>query len=212
MTTLDAAGVRDMMLAVAERMIESVDDLAEADRMGDGDHGTGMGRGFTEVKSKLEAQQDWDAASDVFDTVGKALMMKVGGAAGAIFGTMFRGGGKAVASAGAFGAGELADFLEGGLTSMKGRGKAKAGDKTAVDALEPAAQAARDAADAGLVEAASRAASAAADGVENTKNMVATVGKAKTLGERTIGHPDPGALSVSIMLGAMRDFVAKQGG
>ena len=203
--------VKGMMIAVAQRMIESVDALGEADRMGDGDHGTGMGRGFREVKDRMEATSEWTSISEVLDTVGKALMLKVGGAAGAIFGTMFRGGSEAVSELEELGPAELAQFLESGLQAMKKRGKASPGDKTAVDALEPAVAAARSAIDWGLADVASRAAAAAAEGVESTKNMVATVGKAKTLGERTIGHADPGALSVSIMLSAMRDYIMENG-
>jgi dihydroxyacetone kinase-like protein len=212
MEAMRANDVKNMMIAVAERMIECVDALGEADRMGDGDHGTGMGRGFREVKDRLEATQEWSSISEVLDTVGKALMMKVGGAAGAIFGTMFRGGGKAVSELEELGAAGFARFLESGLQAMRERGKASPGDKTAVDALEPAATAARSAIKSGLPDVASSAAAAAAEGAESTKNMVATVGKAKTLGERTIGHVDPGALSVSIMLAAMRDYIKQNGG
>lgn len=211
MEGLTAKQVSDMMITVADRMIESADELGEADRIiGDGDHGTGMARGFREVKARLEEHEE-RSVSEVLEAVGTALMMKVGGAAGAIFGTMFRSGAQAVSEKEEFGPAEFASFLESALAAMMSRGKASAGDKTAVDALAPAAKAAHEAAERGLAEAASRASAAASEGVENTKNMVATVGKAKTLGERTIGYPDPGALSVSIMLGGMRDYITSHG-
>lgn len=211
LSQIDVSETREMMLDVSQRIVDSVEILTEADRMGDGDHGTGMSRGFTEVKSQLTATETWDSVASVLKAVGMGLMMKVGGAAGAIFGTMFRSGGEAVTEKEAFDSTALAMFLEAGLEAVKKRGNVKSGDKTVVDALEPAAKAASEHRDSDLLSALSAAAAAAENGKEQTKDMAATVGKAKTLGERSIGHPDPGAVSLTIMLQTMRDYARRKG-
>ena len=101
----------------------------------------------------------------------------------------------------------LADMLTDGLSAVKDRGKAKLGDKTMVDALEPAACNATAMKGRPLGEALAAATKAAQDGMENTKNMVATMGKAKTLGARAIGYPDPGALSTHLILSLMTEYL-----
>lgn len=103
----------------------------------------------------------------------------------------------------------LHEFLKTGLEGVKTRGKAEIGDKTVVDALEPAAAAAKGVSD--LKKSLKDAAEAAREGMENTKLFPAKVGKMKSLGDRTIGHADPGAITLTIILDAMRDFVAELG-
>jgi dihydroxyacetone kinase-like protein len=201
--------VKSMLLAVAERVIASEPVLSEADRnLGDGDHGLGMQRGMTAVKEKLGALPAGEPIDKLFSTAGMAMMSSMGGASGAIFGTLFRDGGKALAGCSGFGSSELATFLRAACDGVMTRGKAKPGDKTMVDALAPAAAAAGEAADRPLPDAISAVAAAAAAGAETSRAMVATLGRAKSLGQGSIGHPDAGALSVTIILEAMRDFTA----
>lgn len=207
-TALSLNEVIDMMKHVAGGMQDSQDILTEADRMGDADHGEGMARGFAEVANVLE-KDPGSSVGEIMTSTGRALMMKVGGAAGAVFGTLFRGGGVGLLEKSELDAEALSVFLRDGLEAVKKRGNANVGQKTMVDALEPAAEAAAEAEGGDIVAALEAAAEAAEAGKEKTKEMVATTGKAKTLGERTIGHPDPGAVSVSLILGFMRDF-AKQ--
>jgi dihydroxyacetone kinase-like protein len=136
-------------------------------------------------------------------------MAAVGGASGAVFGTLFRGGARNLAGRQVFDAAALADLLGDGLEAVKDRGRAQPGDKTMVDALEPAADRAREWVDTPLVEALAATVEAARLGMESTRDMVATVGKAKTLGERSLGHPDPGAISTYLILKFMAEYVTR---
>jgi len=197
---LDLEQLREAMLAVSRGMVASVDHLSELDRaIGDGDHGIGMGRGFEAVIQELEGKS-YPSVGKLLQAVGTALMMSIGGAAGAIFGTLFRGGGAKLQEAQRFDAAALARLLEDGLLAVQARGGAKPGNKTMVDALVPAAEAARKSASAPLPEALVAVAAAAQQGMEATRGMLATLGKAKTLGERALGHPDPGAESMHLIL------------
>ncbi|NIM95362.1 MAG: dihydroxyacetone kinase subunit L [Anaerolineales bacterium] len=201
-----------MMVFMAEGMISSQDLLTQADKaIGDGDHGVGMARGFEAVRELLE-QQDFSDLGELLQSIGMTLLTSIGGAAGAIFGTFFIGGSKNLSNKTCFDAHSLAHLLEDGLRDVEYRGKAAPGDKTMVDALHPAAKAARANVSKPLELSLIRTAEAAKDGMENTKEMVATIGKAKSLGERSLGHPDPGALSVSLMLQFMTEYVESLNG
>jgi phosphoenolpyruvate---glycerone phosphotransferase subunit DhaL len=205
---LAPAAAREMLEAVCRHMRESVDVLTAADQaIGDGDHGVAMRRGFAAALELLQTR-DAESVEAMFKSVGSAVLSKAGGAAGAVFGTLFRSGAAALTGRD-LDAATFASFLEQGVEGVQKRGGARPGQKTMLDALTPAAEAARKAEAEGLLAAIRAAAEAAAQGVERTKAMVATTGKAKTLGERSLGHPDPGAVSVSLILEAMRAYVAK---
>jgi dihydroxyacetone kinase-like protein len=209
-TRLTPADVKQMLMAVADRVIASEPLLSDADRnLGDGDHGVGMQRGMTEARNKLGSMADTDGIDKLFGAVGMAMISSMGGASGIIFGTLFRDGGKALAGRESFDAAALAAFLKGACDGVMARGKAKPGDKTMVDALHPAATRAQEVANQSLAEAFSAVATAAASGAEASKGMIATLGRAKSLGERSLGHPDAGALSVTVIVEAMRDFVER---
>jgi dihydroxyacetone kinase-like protein len=198
---------RQMFLYVADRIEGSKDLLTRVDRaIGDGDHGIGMARGFEAVRGKLEGQTLTTIAS-LLRTVGMALVTSVGGAAGAVFGTWFVGGAKGLGNEEHLDSQVLALALVGGLEAVKQRGRASLGDKTMVDALEPAARQAEEMVACPLDETLEAATEAARQGMERTKEMVATIGKAKTLGDRSVGHPDPGAMSVYLILKSMTEYV-----
>jgi dihydroxyacetone kinase-like protein len=198
---------QDMFIHLSERMVESKDLLTQADKaIGDGDHGVGMARGFEAVRLKLE-DAAFTALDETLKTVGMVLMTSVGGAAGAVFGTLFRGGARRLGGREVFDSESLSLMLLDGLQAVEERGKAKPGDKTMVDALEPAALRSKDLAAAPLDESLAAATEAAKEGMEATKDMVASVGKAKTLGERSLGHPDPGAVSTYLILKYMTEYV-----
>jgi dihydroxyacetone kinase-like protein len=198
--------VRLMMLRVADAIIEAEPMLSQADRdLGDGDHGLGMKRGMEAVKAQLEPMEP-TSVEQVFVTTGTAMMTSMGGASGAIFGTVFRAGGKALAGRPAFDAEGLALLLEAALEGVMKRGGAKPGDKTMIDAVAPAAAKARESITLALPAALTAVAAAAEAGKEASKAMIAQFGRAKTLGEACIGFPDAGACSVVIMLNTMRDF------
>lgn len=200
--------VRLMMLQVADAVIVQEPMLSQADRdLGDGDHGLGMKRGMEAVKEKLEPMNP-GSVEQVLATTGMAMMSSMGGASGALFGTLFRAGGKALAGRPALGSAEVADLLQAALDGVMKRGGAKPGDKTMIDALAPAATKAREAVALPLPEALAAIHAAAVEGKEASKAMIAQFGRAKTLGEACIGFPDAGALSVTVILQAMRDYAA----
>jgi dihydroxyacetone kinase-like protein len=198
-----------MLAAVARHVVANVDLLTSVDQaIGDGDHGIGMRRGFAAVLEEME-KPTVENVDATFKSAGMAIMSKTGGAAGAVFGTLFRSGGLTLAGRGGFDAAALAAFLRRGLEAVEKRGGALPGQKTMLDALAPAADAAEKAAAEGLPGAVRAAAAAAKQGTEATKSMIATTGKARTLGERSLGHPDPGAVSVCLILEAMRDYIVE---
>jgi phosphoenolpyruvate---glycerone phosphotransferase subunit DhaL len=196
---------RAMFQQVAQQIIACQDQLSDADRaIGDGDHGVGMARGFESVLEALEETPSVDMKG-LFQKVGMALITSMGGASGVIFGTWFTGGSKALVGRTVLDRDAFQAFMEQGVKAVQERGKAKAGDKTMLDALIPAWVAAGEA-NQSLPEVLGRAAEAAAQGVESTKHMVATVGRAKALGERSIGFADPGAISTHLILESMAQY------
>jgi len=205
---LTADETRDMLIAVADKIIESEPILTDADRaLGDGDHGLGMKRGMEAAKEKLDGA-DFATPGKAFVAVGTAMMSSMGGASGAVFGTLFRSGGKAMGDSVTLGGEECAAFFRDGTEAVMQRGGAKPGDKTMIDALVPAADKAVEVASQPVHEALVAVADAAEAGKDASKDMVATMGRAKTLGERSVGHPDAGAVSVSIIVATMRDFAS----
>jgi dihydroxyacetone kinase-like protein len=208
---LTAEETKKMFLWVCLKMVESKDLLTAADKaIGDGDHGIGMARGFESVGKKLETGS-FESIGDILKSVGMSLVTSVGGAAGAVFGTLFMGGGKNLGDTAVFNSRALSMMLEDGLDAVKRRGNAKPGDKTMIDSLQPAASKSATLAAAPLDEALEAACRAAKEGMEHTKEMVAKTGKAKPLGERSLGHPDPGAISVFLILDFMREYISEAG-
>ena len=201
--SLDAAWARRWIELAAADVAEQRDYLVDLDRaIGDGDHGENMDRGF---KAALEALGQAEPASvaEVLKTVAKTLMSTVGGAAGPLYGTAFLRASKA-AGDGELDAAGVAAIIEGALGGIQARGKATTGEKTMVDAWTPALEAARAAAESGSDPAAvlEAAATAAEAGAAATEPLRATKGRASYLGERSIGHLDPGAVSTSLILRA----------
>ena len=201
--SLDAAWARRWIELAAADVAEQRDYLVDLDRaIGDGDHGENMDRGF---KAAVEALGQAEPASvaEVLKTVAKTLMSTVGGAAGPLYGTAFLRASKAAGDGDLDGAG-VAAVIAGALDGIQARGKATTGEKTMVDAWTPALEAARAAAESGSDPAAvlEAAATAAEAGAAATEPMRATKGRASYLGERSIGHLDPGAVSTSLILRA----------
>ncbi|WP_030483523.1 dihydroxyacetone kinase subunit DhaL [Nocardioides aequoreus] len=181
---------------------EHREELTELDSaIGDADHGSNMDRGLRAVGEALEAKPPADAAA-LFTTVGMTLVSKVGGASGPLFGTFFMRVGQALKGVDAVDVAALTAALEAGTEGVVARGKAEAGDKTMYDALAPAVAALREAGAASPGEALAAAASAARAGAEATVPLQARKGRASYLGERSIGHQDPGATSVALLLEA----------
>ena len=208
-STLDLRQARDMFVFVARGMVDFKDALTQADKaIGDGDHGIGMARGFEAVEIALTGRE-FASIGELFNTIGAALLMNIGGAAGAVFGTLFRGGSRQLGEQGNLSTAALATLLQDGLEAVMARGGARPGDKTMIDALYPAAQKAGELLDESLDRSLGEIAAAAHQGMEETREMVAAHGKAKTLGTRALGFADPGAISLSQIFTLMNDFVMK---
>lgn len=199
-----------MLIEIADKVIEKKPLLTEIDSaIGDGDHGIGMAGGMQKAKDKL-LKQDFENVYDVFAAAGKAMLMSMGGASGVIFGSLYLAGAKNQEPKNELTAADLAQMERLSLEAIKERGKAKVGDKTMVDALEPAVIAMEENKDKGLYEMLKAAEEAAKDGVEKTKDYIANFGRAKSLMERAIGHQDAGATSVWLIFQGMREYVEKQ--
>ena len=192
--------VREMASAMEEhrRPLTKLDS-----EIGDGDHGNNMHRGFAATIERLEGAEPATPA-DVLKAVSMALISKVGGAAGPLYGTAFLRASTALAGKENPSPEDVAAALEAAVGGVKQRGKAEAGDKTMVDALEPAAGAAKEAAASGkgVGEVLRAAAVAANGGSEATVPLTARRGRANYLGERAVGHMDPGARSSYLLLDA----------
>ena len=193
----------DIVKEMAAAMEENRRYLTKLDsEIGDGDHGNNMNRGF---QAALERLQDAELSipADVLKAVSMALISKVGGAAGPLYGTAFLRASTALADKEEVSSKDAAEVLEAALGGIKRRGKAEVGDKTIVDALEPAVEAAKEAADEGSVAGVFRsAAEAAKKGAESTVPLTARRGRASYLGARASGHQDPGATSTYMLLDA----------
>jgi phosphoenolpyruvate---glycerone phosphotransferase subunit DhaL len=192
---------------------------AEADRLtqldsaiGDGDHGVNLTRGFRAVTQALAADGDGLPPGRQLILAGKTLVSTVGGASGPLWGMALRRAGRALGDATAVDGSALADALDASLAGVVELGAAEPGDKTMVDALAPAARALRGAVADGapLAEALARAAAAAAEGARTTVPMQARKGRASYLGERSIGHEDPGAASTALIVAALGRAVAPE--
>jgi dihydroxyacetone kinase-like protein len=167
--------------------------------IGDGDHGANMARGFTAIVKKLNDGAASDDLGAFFKLVGMTLLSTVGGASGPLYGGFFLDCGKQSAGKHALDKAALASLLESGLADIRRRGKAELGDKTMVDALTPAVDAVKTATG-DLRDAAKAAAATARDAATNTAPLLARKGRASYLGERSIGHQDPGANSSALLL------------
>ena len=186
----------------AQTLHENRDYLTQLDSaIGDADHGINMDRGFKAVNDKLPSVVGMDIGS-ILKTVGTTLVSTVGGASGPLYGTAFLRAGVATAGKHELYEADVITMLEAALEGIKARGKAQPGEKTMVDALTPALVAAKEAEaqQLGLAQLVRHATDAAEKGMKATIPMLATKGRASYLGERSIGHQDPGATSSWLLL------------
>lgn len=204
MSAITAEDLSALIRAMAQRVAADRAALNRLDAaLGDGDHGTSISTAFAVAVEEIEALPQ-PSLSAIWLATAKALMNRMGGASGAIFGAFFLKGVASLRDCERLSKDATALLLTAGLESVKARGKAKVGDKTMVDALEPAATA-FDAAD-DFVSAWAAAAAAARTGAESTRPLVAKQGRAKFLGERAIGQQDPGATTIALMFEAANDW------
>lgn len=206
---MNTARLTELVMKLSQVIEANRDYLTDLDRaIGDADHGINMSKGFRAVGEKLQAAPPADPAA-LFKAVGMALISTVGGASGPLYGTAFLRAGAAAAGKAELHRDDLLAVTEAALNGIKERGKAELGDKTIIDALQPAVESLRTALKSGATaaEAARAAAEAARRGAEGTKEYAARKGRASYLGERSIGHQDPGATSTTLMLEALADFL-----
>jgi phosphoenolpyruvate---glycerone phosphotransferase subunit DhaL len=203
-------GLVQWVRAYADLVAEHKNLLTELDSaIGDADHGANMDRGMRAAVAAIDGAPPASPAA-LTKQVGMTLVSTVGGASGPLYGTLFLRMGPALGDAGDVGAPAVAAALRAGLGGVVARGKAEPGDKTIVDALTPACDALDEALEAGasLPDALAAARRAADAGRDATTPMQARKGRASYLGERSIGHQDPGATSAALLVQALADVVA----
>ena len=201
--------VLEILHAVGEKITEEKLFLTELDNViGDGDHGINLARGFAEIEKKRPMMEGKDIGT-MLKTAGMALVSTVGGASGPLYGTAFMQAGKALAGKTELDAQDLVTILDAFVAGVQLRGKSVAGEKTMLDAMIPARDAVKAALDAGksAKDALVDGVAAAEQGVAYTKAIIATKGRASYLGERSLGHQDPGATSFTTMLRVVAEHV-----
>jgi phosphoenolpyruvate---glycerone phosphotransferase subunit DhaL len=202
----DRACVLAWLRRSAQALHEQRQYLSDLDAaIGDGDHGINMDRGFTVVLDKLPAVAEADIGT-ILKTVGTTLVSTVGGASGPLYGTAFLRAGTALADKQELQPSDVALGMNAALEGIMARGRAQRGEKTMVDALAPAVDAFNASINAGqpVADALEAATAAGEQGMLATIPLVATKGRASYLGERSAGHQDPGATSVTLFLRAMQ--------
>jgi phosphoenolpyruvate---glycerone phosphotransferase subunit DhaL len=204
MTTEDVLRWLQQLAQVLQENREYLTQLDAA--IGDADHGANMDRGFKAVSAKLATLTNADIGA-ILKTVGSTLVSTVGGASGPLYGTAFLRAGIATAGKQALSEADVVALLTAFVEGVKARGKAQAGEKTMLDALQPALDAARKAESDGLdlAQLLKQSSEAAQQGVKATIPLLATKGRASYLGERSIGHQDPGATSSWLILKTLAD-------
>lgn len=204
MSVIGAEELSALIQAMAQRVAAEREMLNRLDAaLGDGDHGASISTAFTLAVEEIEALEQ-PSLSAIWLATAKALMNRMGGASGAIFGTFFLKGVASLRDVERLSHNMMAAVLAAGLEGVKARGKADVGDKTMVDALAPAVRAFAAADD--FASAWRAAAAAARTGAESTRELVANQGRAKFLGERAIGQQDPGATTIALMFEAAHDW------
>jgi phosphoenolpyruvate---glycerone phosphotransferase subunit DhaL len=200
--SLDPSILRSLIAAAAERVIAGASELTALDQaIGDGDHGLNMKRGSAAVLAELDAIAA-KPTGEALKAVGMTLVMKVGGASGPLYGSLFMAMGKQLGDRPASLA-VLPELLGAGVVAVSARGKSTAGEKTMLDVLVPVLEVAR----AGGPDLGARLRQTATSAAAATIPMRATKGRAAFLGERSIGHMDPGARSSEIIIEALSHFL-----
>ena len=197
-----------VLMKMVKAIQENKDYLGEVDGLiGDGDHGINLARGFEAVEKKLPSLAGGDIGA-LLKGVGMQLVSTVGGASGPLYGTAFMKAGMACKGLTELDGPAFVKAMEAAVDGIKMRGKATEGEKTMLDALCPALKVMQDEVAAGksLKEALQDAAAAAEKGVEYTKTIIATKGRASYLGERSLGHQDPGATSSLYLLQVLAEM------
>lgn len=204
--------IKDALDAVAAAIIAQKDYLTDLDRqIADGDHGINMARGFQAALDAVEEMDDTTKPGPVLETIGRAFIHNVGGAAGPLYGTGFIKAAAVCDEDTKLNVASFEKLLGAAIAGIEKRGHAKKGDKTMLDALIPihACFLPENAEGKTLFEVLQDASHAAKEGVDYTKTIAARRGRASLVGERSIGHEDPGAVSSMLMYRALYNFLRK---
>lgn len=204
--------IKDALDAVAAAIITQKDYLTDLDRqIADGDHGINMARGFQAAMDAVEEMDDTTKPGPVLETIGRAFIHNVGGAAGPLYGTGFIKAAAVCDEDTKLNVASFEKLLGAAIAGIEKRGHAKKGDKTMLDALIPihACFLPENAEGKTLFEVLQDASHAAKEGVDYTKTIAARRGRASLVGERSIGHEDPGAVSSMLMYRALYNFLRK---
>jgi dihydroxyacetone kinase-like protein len=212
--TVTKQQILNWLQAIAKTISENKDYLTELDAaIGDADHGINLHRGFQKVIIQLPQVETKDIGS-ILKTVSMTLISSVGGASGPLYGTFFLRASTAVAGKEELTAAELACSLQAGVAGVIQRGKANLGEKTMLDALSPAVAIFAEEVGKGstTVDALGQAVQAAQTGMQQTIPLVAKKGRASYVGERSIGHQDPGATSSYLILKTLLETITSDSG
>jgi dihydroxyacetone kinase-like protein len=209
--SLQSTAVLQWLQRCAKTFQQHKDELTALDAaIGDADHGANMARGFTAVQGKLENLKDKDIGT-IFKTTAMTLISTVGGASGPLYGTFFLQAAGLANGKAALNQSELVAAFAAGLQGLMKRGKAVVGEKTMIDALAPALEALKPVGEDHLAAGVDRALAAAKKGAESTVPLVAKKGRASYLGERSVGHMDPGSLSTVLLFEALQQTINSAG-
>ncbi|MEK1902365.1 MAG: dihydroxyacetone kinase subunit DhaL [Rhizobium sp.] len=198
----------DIVLSLADRIIENRAYLSEIDgKIGDGDHGVNMAKGFGMAAERVKGADM--SLAEALDTLGTVLMTEIGGSMGPLYGVMFTQFAETIEKSDAIDAATFSTMLHNGLDGIQAIGSAKVGDKTLLDTLVPAISAFDTAIDSGksFGEALQALIAAAEAGRDSTRDLVAKIGRASRLGERSLGVLDAGATSCALILKSLADGV-----
>ena len=210
--SLKLKDVEELVKNIGKIMEENKEFLTELDlAIGDGDHGINMNKGFKAVYDKLE-NTHINNIQDIFKNTAMALISNVGGASGPLYGTIFMKASSVVGGKEELNIEDFEKILEASLEGVKARGKAQKGDKTMIDAIEPSLEALKTGIKEGLntKKILENMKNEALNGVNYTKDIIARKGRASYLGERSIGHQDPGATSSYLILNEIYKYICEK--
>jgi dihydroxyacetone kinase-like protein len=213
MSLLTTAGLVEIFVRLAQRMKDERDELCRLDGIiGDADHGIAMEQGTAAAAAAVAALPDTATLADQFNAAAKGFLNAVGASSGPLYATAFMSAAKMAGPRGAMPATETPTLIKAMADGIARRGKAVPGQKTMIDAWDPAARMAEtfsEQAETSLAAGLAAMVEAAKAGADGTARMVATLGRAARLGDRSLGHPDPGAVSATMMIAVFCEGFAK---
>lgn len=203
MGNIDIIKIKKWLSSVADDYEENKDYLTQLDSdIGDADHGINMNRGFKLVKDMIN-NENKDKISDILKSTGTILIKNIGGSSGPLYGTFFLNAGMLSNNKDELSLSDITDIFDKGANAISSLGKSKAGEKTMLDTLFPALDAMKESINENIEDTElfkNKVMAAAENGMKSTIDMLATKGRASYLGERSIGHQDPGATSMYMMI------------